>query len=187
MGWTFTLKSVRYLVALKDGKTISLVTYTPFGKNRIINVPLRYVSAQESRQTSKVYLPLKIKGRAFYYILDMKGEFKNTRLFDNTIGLSRKFWIKSWRDVRHAVENKRRNSFTNPLSISAVFWPMTSFSLSLRFDLIFWTTHFSLSQFSRGSFILQTRSHYVSTSGGFRVRIKRFSIDFNWLSSRRLR
>ena len=91
VGWTFTLKSVRYLIALKNGKDISIVTYTPFGSNRVINVPLRCISAQESRQSAKVYLPLKVKNMNFFYILDMKGEFKNPQLFDSVIGLKRKF------------------------------------------------------------------------------------------------
>lgn len=85
------MKSVRYLIALKNGKDVSIVTYTPFGKNRILNVPLTCISAQESRQTAKVYLPLKVKNMTFFYILDMKGEFKNTHLFDSVIGLKRKF------------------------------------------------------------------------------------------------
>lgn len=89
--WTFTLRSVRYVVALKNGKDISLVTYTPFGKNRILNVPINCVSAHDSRRTAKVYLPLKVKNKSLFYILDMKGEFKNTKLFDNSIGVSRKF------------------------------------------------------------------------------------------------
>lgn len=90
LGWTFTLRSVRYLVMRKDGKTLSLVCYTPFGKNRIMDVPIKNISVSESRTSSRAYLPLKVKGTRFYYLLDMKGEFKNTRLFDNVIALNRK-------------------------------------------------------------------------------------------------
>jgi TMEM70/TMEM186/TMEM223 protein family len=90
VGWTYTLRSVRYVVALKNGKDVSLVTYTPFGRNRMINVPISCISAQESRQSARVYLPLKVKNKSFFYILDMKGEFKNTKLFDQSIGLKRK-------------------------------------------------------------------------------------------------
>ncbi|CRK89030.1 CLUMA_CG002497, isoform A [Clunio marinus] len=89
--WMYTLRSVRYLIARKNGKDISIVCYTPLGRNRIMDVPIKCISAQESRQTTKGYLPLKVKNRMFYYILDMKGEFKNTKLFDSTAGLSRKF------------------------------------------------------------------------------------------------
>ena len=56
---------------------------------------MKCISAQESRATAKVYLPLKVKNRAFFYILDMKGEFKNTRLFDQSIGLFRKLWFNA--------------------------------------------------------------------------------------------
>lgn len=90
IGWMFTLRSVRYLVLAKDGKSVSFVTYTPFGQNRIMKVPLNCISAQESRGTARNLLPLKVKNKSFYYILDMSGEFKNTRLFDSVIGLKRK-------------------------------------------------------------------------------------------------
>ncbi|CAO1425426.1 unnamed protein product [Diamesa tonsa] len=90
IAWTFTLRSVRYLVLLKNAKEVSFVTYTPFGANRILNVPLRNLSAQESRTTAKTYLPIKVKGQSMFYVLDMKGEFKNTNLYDYTVGLKRK-------------------------------------------------------------------------------------------------
>ena len=69
---------------------MAFVTYTPFGQNRIMNVPLRNISAQESRSVAKVQLPIKVQNRAFYYILDMKGEFTNGKLFDYTAGVRRK-------------------------------------------------------------------------------------------------
>lgn len=87
----FTRRSVRYLILKKDQKTVSFVTYGPFGKNAIMDVPLRCISAQESRGSAKTFLPIKVQDRSFYYILDMNGEFKNTRLFDTVIGLSRNF------------------------------------------------------------------------------------------------
>jgi TMEM70/TMEM186/TMEM223 protein family len=90
VGWTYTLRSVRYLVALKNGKDVSLVTYTPFGKNRMMDVPIRCISAEETRHSARVYLPLKVKNRTFFYILDMKGEFTNTKLFDQSIALKRR-------------------------------------------------------------------------------------------------
>ncbi|CAO1426775.1 unnamed protein product [Diamesa serratosioi] len=90
IAWTFTLRSVRYLVLLKNGKEVSFVTYTPFGTNRIINIPLKNLSAQESRTSAKTYLPIKVKGKSMFYVLDMKGEFKNTNLYDYTVGLKRR-------------------------------------------------------------------------------------------------
>lgn len=89
--WIFTLRSVRFLVLRKGGDAVSIVTYTPFGQNRIMNVPVKCVSAVESRQMAKTTLPLKVKDKALYYVLDMRGEFKNPILFDQTAGMSRKW------------------------------------------------------------------------------------------------
>jgi hypothetical protein len=47
------------------------------------------ISCPQSRQTCKVQLPLKAKNLRMHFVLDMKGEFKNTKLFDNTVGLKR--------------------------------------------------------------------------------------------------
>ncbi|XP_055688466.1 transmembrane protein 223 [Lutzomyia longipalpis] len=92
LGWMFTLRSVRFLVLRKGGQTVSFVTYTPFGiSNRIMDVPLKCVSAQESREAARVQLPLKVKNHSLYYILDKKGTFPNGKLFDYTAGLKRNF------------------------------------------------------------------------------------------------
>lgn len=88
--WFFILRSVRFLVLRKGGKSVSFVTYTPFGQNRIMDVPLKCISAQESRQTAKSTIAIKVKNRSFYYVLDMRGEFKNPVLFDHTVGLKRR-------------------------------------------------------------------------------------------------
>lgn len=86
----FTFRSIRLLVLRKDQKTVTIVTYGAFGRNHNLEVPLNHISAQESRSTAKNFLPLKIKNRIFYYILDMSGgEFRNTRLFDSVVGLQR--------------------------------------------------------------------------------------------------
>lgn len=90
VAWMYTLRSVRFLVLRKGGQDLSFVTYGPFNKNRIITVPLKFCSAVESRATARVQLPIKVKNKSLFYILDMRGEFKNTQLFDHTAGLSRK-------------------------------------------------------------------------------------------------
>lgn len=87
--WMYTLRSVRYLILRKGGKAISFVTYTPFGQNRIMDVPLEKISAKQSRSLAKVHFPIKVKNKMFHYILDMRGEFRNARLFDATAGLKR--------------------------------------------------------------------------------------------------
>ncbi|XP_014086149.1 transmembrane protein 223 [Bactrocera oleae] len=88
--WLFTLRSVRYLILRKGGKDVAFVTYGPFNRNRIMTVPLKCVSAQESRETARNQLPIKVKNRTLYYVLDMRGEFRNPQLFDYTAGLKRR-------------------------------------------------------------------------------------------------
>lgn len=87
----FTLRSVRYLVLRKGGESVTFVTYAPFGQNRMMTVALENVSSQEIRRNAKSQLPIKVKNRFLYYILDMRGEFRNTSLFDYTVGLKRTF------------------------------------------------------------------------------------------------
>lgn len=91
--WLFTLKSVRYLILRKGGDKLTFVTYTPFGKNRMMTVDVNKVSSQESRQNARVQLPIKVKNFHLFFMLDMKGEFKNPKLFDHTAGLKR-----AWKD-----------------------------------------------------------------------------------------
>ncbi|XP_059480685.1 transmembrane protein 223 [Neocloeon triangulifer] len=88
-GWFYTLKAVRYLILRKGGTEVSFVCYTPFGENRITTIPLKNLSCPQSRQACKVQLPIKAKNLRTHFVLDMKGEFKNPKLFDNTVGLKR--------------------------------------------------------------------------------------------------
>lgn len=90
MVWMYTLRSVRFLILNKGGKHITFVTYTPFGHNRIMKVPLENVSCKEKRTLASIQLPIKVKNKAMHYMLDMRGEFKNPILFDSTAGLFRK-------------------------------------------------------------------------------------------------
>lgn len=85
----YTLRSVKYLILRKGGEKLTLVTYTPFGNNKLLTVNLKDVCCKEMRSSTRSQLPLKIRNRKLHYILDMKGEFKNSQLFDNTAGLKR--------------------------------------------------------------------------------------------------
>ncbi|XP_068146482.1 transmembrane protein 223 [Drosophila tropicalis] len=88
--WMFTLRSVRFLILRKGGRDVSFVTYGPFNRNRIMTVPLKCISAEESRELARVQLPIKVREKTLYYILDMRGEFRNPQLFDYTAGLKRR-------------------------------------------------------------------------------------------------
>ncbi|XP_023946838.2 transmembrane protein 223 [Bicyclus anynana] len=87
--WMYTLKSVRYLVLNKGGRHLTFITYSPFGNNRMMKVPIEFVCCKESRKLAKVQLPLKVKNTVMHYMLDMRGEFKQPLLFDSTAGLKR--------------------------------------------------------------------------------------------------
>ncbi|OWR53942.1 hypothetical protein KGM_212935 [Danaus plexippus plexippus] len=89
MIWLYTLKSVRYLILNKGGRHLTFITYGPFGKNRIMKVPVECVCSKESRKIARVQLPIKVKNTMMHYMLDMRGEFKNPMLFDSTAGLKR--------------------------------------------------------------------------------------------------
>ncbi|XP_060520156.1 transmembrane protein 223 [Cylas formicarius] len=91
--WIFTLRSVKYLILRKGGDQLSIVTYTPLGKNRILTLGIDNVSAKETREAAKAVVPIKVRGHAFHYMVDMKGEFKQPELFDSTAGLNR-LWSK---------------------------------------------------------------------------------------------
>lgn len=89
ISWMYTLRSIRYLILRKGGDKVTLVTYTPFGENRLLTVDLSNVCCKETRMATRSQLPLKVKNHKLHYILDMKGEFKNPQLFDYTAGLKR--------------------------------------------------------------------------------------------------
>lgn len=86
----FTLRSVRYLIFRKGGNKVAFVTYGPFGINRIMDVPLNCISAVHLRNTQASSLPLKVKGKPFYYMLDNRGIYTNPEIFDHVINLKRR-------------------------------------------------------------------------------------------------
>lgn len=91
VSWMYTLRSVRYLILNKGGEKCTIVSYTPFGQNRLMTLGLENTSCTSSRHNAPSYIPLKVKGYFLYYLLDMKGEFRNPKLFDYTVGLRRNF------------------------------------------------------------------------------------------------
>ncbi|ENN79842.1 hypothetical protein YQE_03664, partial [Dendroctonus ponderosae] len=89
VSWLYTLRAVKYLILRKGGQQATIVTYTPLGPNRMFTLDLANVSSTQSRTAATSFIPLKVKGHWFYYMIDMKGEFRNTVLFDHTAGLKR--------------------------------------------------------------------------------------------------
>lgn len=88
-GLLFSLRSVRSVMLLAGGKQVTLTTHAPFGLGAHFTVPLNQVSCMAHRGEVPAMLPLKIKGRRFYFLLDKAGHFPNTKLFDHTVGAYR--------------------------------------------------------------------------------------------------
>ncbi|XP_039113610.1 transmembrane protein 223 [Hyaena hyaena] len=88
-GLLFSLRSVRSVMLRAGGKQVTLTTHAPFGLGARFTVPLSHVSCMAHRGEVPAMLPLKIKGRRFYFLLDKAGHFPNMKLFDNTVGAYR--------------------------------------------------------------------------------------------------
>ncbi|KAL1426176.1 hypothetical protein MTO96_018436 [Rhipicephalus appendiculatus] len=87
----FVLRNVRSLLLLKGGQRVAVQTYAPFRELRAFQVPLEHISCGQSRLQKSSYITLKIKGHWLYYVLDQRGVFPHPELFDNTVGMARKF------------------------------------------------------------------------------------------------
>ncbi|XP_069327614.1 transmembrane protein 223 [Eulemur rufifrons] len=88
-GLLFSLRSVRSVMLRAGGQQVTLTTHAPFGLGAHFTVPLNQVSCMAHRGEVPAMLPLKVKGRRFYFLLDKAGHFPNTKLFDNTVGAYR--------------------------------------------------------------------------------------------------
>lgn len=88
-GLLYSLRSVRSVMLLAGGQQVTLTTYAPFGLGTHFTVPLNQISCMAHRGEVPAMLPLKVKGRRFYFLLDKAGHFPNTLLFDNTVGTYR--------------------------------------------------------------------------------------------------
>ncbi|XP_034355818.1 transmembrane protein 223 [Arvicanthis niloticus] len=88
-GLLYSLRSVRSVMLLAGGQQVTLTTYAPFGLGTRFTVPLNQISCMAHRGEVPAMLPLKVKGRRFYFLLDKAGHFPNTQLFDNTVGAYR--------------------------------------------------------------------------------------------------
>ncbi|ELW52019.1 transmembrane protein 223 isoform X1 [Tupaia chinensis] len=88
-GVLFSLRSVRSVMLRAGGQQVTFTTHAPFGLGAHFTIPLNQVSCMAHRGEVPAMLPLKVKGRRFYFLLDKNGHFPNTQLFDNTVGAYR--------------------------------------------------------------------------------------------------
>ncbi|XP_076229014.1 transmembrane protein 223 [Nomia melanderi] len=82
---------IKYLILNKGGNEVTMVTYHLFKEQKILKVPVNKIQANISRHEMKTYLPLKIKDKKFFFLLDNGGTFYNKDLFDNTVGFAKKW------------------------------------------------------------------------------------------------
>lgn len=91
LGTLFSLRSVSKVILHKGGKMVTVCTQSPLGLDRghKITVPLSQVACYAHRRESPSFVPLRVKGHKFYFLLDKDGTVTNARLFDTTVGAYR--------------------------------------------------------------------------------------------------
>lgn len=93
LGLLFCRRSVSNVILHKGGRMVTVSTQSPLGpgQSQRITVPLSQVACHAHRQESSSFIPLRIKGHKFYFLLDKEGTVTNARLFDVTVGAYRPF------------------------------------------------------------------------------------------------
>lgn len=91
LGVLFCRRSVSQVVLHRGGRMVTISTQSPLGpdRGRSITVPLSQVACHAHRHESPSFIPLKVKGHKFYFLLDKEGTVNNARLFDITVGAYR--------------------------------------------------------------------------------------------------
>lgn len=91
LGVLFCRRSVSQVVLHQGGRMVTVSTQSPLGpgRGRRITVPLSQVACHAHRQESPSFIPLRVKGHKFYFLLDKEGTLNNSRLFDITVGAYR--------------------------------------------------------------------------------------------------
>ncbi|KAF7238616.1 hypothetical protein EYD10_14755 [Varanus komodoensis] len=88
-GFVFSRRSIGRVLLHRGAQEVTLTTYYPFGFTSSFTVPLRQISCMSHRSMVPAMIPLKVKGRRFYFLLDKQGQITNTKLFDITVGAYR--------------------------------------------------------------------------------------------------
>ncbi|GIY30505.1 transmembrane protein 223 [Caerostris extrusa] len=74
-------RMIKLITLSKGGRTASFVTYGSFGKTEEFKVPLQQLTCVVTRDQATSYIPIKIKNRWFYYLIDCRGQFHQPALF----------------------------------------------------------------------------------------------------------
>ncbi|NXO55772.1 TM223 protein, partial [Aramus guarauna] len=75
-GCLFPLRSVKRVTLLRGGAEVAISTHGPLGLSRgpTFTVPLRHVSCRAHRSEVPAAIPLRVKGRPFFFLLDKRGQ-----------------------------------------------------------------------------------------------------------------
>ncbi|XP_070622276.1 transmembrane protein 223 [Erythrolamprus reginae] len=90
-GFFFARRSVSRVLLLRGSQEVTFTTYYLFGYTSSFTVPLRHVSCMSHRSEVAAIIPVKIKGRPFYFLLDKQGSIASNPLFDITVGAYREW------------------------------------------------------------------------------------------------
>jgi hypothetical protein len=88
----FTIRSIRYIILRSGGQKVRITCFSLIGatnRYRHHDIPLDKISAIQDRNSAGNYIPIKIKGKWLYYLVDKKGHFFHPTLFDETVGVFR--------------------------------------------------------------------------------------------------
>ncbi|KAJ8266186.1 hypothetical protein GJAV_G00126930 [Gymnothorax javanicus] len=93
LGVLFCRRSVSQVILHKGGTKVTVRTQSPLGATRgqSLTVSLAQVASFAHRQESPNFIPLRVKGHRFYFLLDKEGTINNPKLFDVTVGAYRPF------------------------------------------------------------------------------------------------
>ncbi|CAI9539644.1 unnamed protein product [Staurois parvus] len=89
-GLLFSRRSVNSVILHAGGDKVTIVTAGFFGISSSFSLPLRHISCMAHRSEVPAMIPLKIKDRPLYYLMDKQGHVSNAKLFDLTVGAYRK-------------------------------------------------------------------------------------------------
>jgi len=105
----FTIRSVRYIILSPGARSVRITTFSITGspkRYRNYDIPLENVSAFQYRSSDGNYIPLKVRGKWFYFLVDSKGKFHKPSLFDQTVGVFRVLkWVYIWINVLFWEQN----------------------------------------------------------------------------------
>jgi hypothetical protein len=88
----YTIRSIRYIILRSGGQKVRITCFSLIGatnRYRHHDIPLDKLSAIQDRNSPGSYIPIKIKGKWLYYLVDKRGHFFHPTLFDETVGVFR--------------------------------------------------------------------------------------------------